>query len=798
MKRIINIILAATALLAFAPISSAQLTPAEKQRIYYKDSGMGLAYSKTITPPSPDGIYRIYLESFVTGEVKMKYEDAPADIILVLDVSTSMSDVRGTKTLVTSETELSYNTIINADHAYLAHYDRNTGTGRPNNYNGNYRSFKEIDAIKIGDRYYLYIASYGDGASGSSNGQHYHFLRADGNGIVMTSYANSSSLTNPPTNAAYATDPDAAIVIYPGSNSTTYTDAGENTSGIGNDRSLYTGSSRMSDLKDAVIAFIDEINKNDLYGEDEDGNTIERDHRLGNRLSIITFAGNGDQKTIFPLTFLDDTSTTLDDMKANVKAMTMSQGTYPGPGFQLANTQLSSIEADRKKKSSRTIVFFTDGEPADGQDDAAISQSKTSKEEHTAIVYSVALFDSAPTGENLRFLHRVSSDYPHATNNNAGAAGAGADGSDDKGYYKDASQGQDLTEIFRKIAQESGGTGNASLGSAVAAVDVVSASFEIPEGATNDIHIYTAPVIGIQEGIANADTTYTVSVDGENVTRHWLKFGDPIPIKQNTAQYEQLGDDGKPVEPTVWVDVDENISYTLTPASKPNTIKVTGFDYSGNWCGEYLDINGNSEDPRRFHGHKVIIEIPIKMSPSAVGGPNVETNAPGSGIYVNGESTTPLIRFESPSVSLPLNIWIQKNGLDGGESSKFTIQRKLASDTSSSGWEDVTSVFVTQTKGSTDAPITKVMGLPSTDSQDRPFVYRIKEEGWSWSYTPDKEYMLSTDIITNPFIFSNSKIDEDVDTKIRHAESKATNSFTTKSGVQKTTYDDSKTNTRSN
>ena len=76
MKRIINIILAATALLAFAPISSAQLTPAEKQRIYYKDSGMGLAYSKTITPPSPDGIYRIYLESFVTGEVKMKYEDA--------------------------------------------------------------------------------------------------------------------------------------------------------------------------------------------------------------------------------------------------------------------------------------------------------------------------------------------------------------------------------------------------------------------------------------------------------------------------------------------------------------------------------------------------------------------------------------------------------------------------------------------------------------------------------------------------------------------------------------------------
>ncbi len=754
MKRIINIIFAVSVLFAFAPISFAQTLPKyEKDRIYYKDSGNGIAYSKTITPPNPQGEYDIVLESFVTGEVKMKYEDAPADIILHLDMSSSMSASMGTPTPVTQRTALSYNSVVapisipNAD-IYLY---STTGDG-----------YRQISAQEYNGRYYLYCAYYG------ANNQHYKYLSQAANGNI--SLINATSKT-PPANAASSDTKDGAIITFSGANT-------------GNNNRLYTGSSRLKELQDAVCVFIDEINTNDLYAVTESGDTLERGDRLGNRIALITFERQ--THVLFDLTFLSDSS--IETMKQKVYEMEMAQGTYPEDGFTRAHDQYvesDRIYPDRKKSSTRTVVFFTDGHPANYD---AIGQAYTVKSSDNAIVYTVGLFDSRPTGDDLLFLHYTSSDYPDARDIDTPGTG----GSDSAGYYQDASDAE-LTEIFRKIAQESGGSGNTSLGSAVTAVDVVSASFVLPEGASNKVKIYTAPVIGIQEGIAQADTTYQVEVDGEMVTRHWLKFGTQKQIPTSTDTYEKLDDDGKPIEPTVWVDVDDSIKFTLTPADKPNTIRVNGFDYSGNWCGEYKDIDGNPTG--EYHGHKVIIVIPIKMSPDAVGGPHVETNAPGSGIYVNGESDQPLVKFESPNVSLPVNIFIQKDGLKEGESAKFTIQRTFAPASSSSSWEDVTSVFVTRSKGATGSPVTKVMGMPSTDDSGKEYVYRIKEEGWSWSYTPSKEYMLSTEIITNPFIFNNTEKDA-IDYRVRHAESKATNTFTTKTGVNKVEYDDSKTNDR--
>ena len=756
MKKVFNIIFAAAVLFAFAPISFAQttLTKAEKDRIYYKDSGNGIAYSKTITPPNPQGEYDIILESFVTGEVKMKYEDAPADIILHLDMSSSMSASMGTTTRVTAATALSYNSIASR----ISTLDSPVYLFRTS---ANGDDYRQICVQEYNGNYYLYYPAYDGG------GNHYHYFTTDNNGNISNTTSNVSSPV-PPSNAASSATKDGTIGTFAQSN---------------NSR-LYIGSSRLKELQDAVCVFIDEINDNDLHAKTDDGQVIDRPNRLGNRICIITFETNTHK--LFDLTFLSDSS--IESMKQKVYEMEMAQGTYPEGGFTEAHNQYLATDAaypDRKSSSTRTVVFFTDGNP---QNYSAVGQAYPVKSSDNAIVYTVGLFDSRPTGQNLTFLHYTSSDYPNATTINDGGTG----GSDNAGYYQDASDA-DLTEIFRKIAQESGGSGNSSLGSAVTTVDVVSASFVLPEGASNKVKIYTAPVIGIQEGIAQADTTYQVEVDGEMVTRHWLKFGTMTQIPNSNDEYEKLDDNGKPVVPTEWVDVDDAIQFTLTPADKPNTIRVNGFNYSGNWCGEYKDIDGNPTG--EYHGHKVIIVIPIKMSPDAVGGPHVETNAPGSGIYVNGESDQPLVKFESPDVSLPVNIFIQKDGLKEGESAKFTIQRTLAPASTSSSWEDVTSVFVTRSKGGEESPITKVMGMPSTDDSGNEYVYRIKEEGWSWSYTPNPESMLSTDIITNPFIFSNTEI-EDIDIKVRHAESKATNVF--KTGETTVKYDDSKQNTRTN
>jgi len=198
-----------------------------------------------------------------------------------------------------------------------------------------------------------------------------------------------------------------------------------------------------------------------------------------------------------------------------------------------------------------------------------------------------------------------------------------------------------------------------------------------------------------------------------------------------------------------------------------------------------------------------MILIPIEMNPDAVGGPNVATNGPGSGIYVNEDDTETLIDFDSPTISLPVNIHIVKNGLRPGESAKFKITRTTLPVSNESEWEYVTSVFVTNGEHtfiyeSTGAPVTYVRGLPSTklvEGKQVGLVYRVEEEPWSWSYNRSTlPQYTNTENIDNPFTFENTKKDN-IDFKIRHAESKATNTF--HPVLNNENFDDSKTNDRS-
>ena len=251
--------------------------------------------------------------------------------------------------------------------------------------------------------------------------------------------------------------------------------------------------------------------------------------------------------------------------------------------------------------------------------------------------------------------------------------------------------------------------------------------------------------------------------------------------------------------------VDATIGISLEGTNK---IKVTGFDYSSNFCGPVYKLNEPTVVDH-YQGYKM---IPIKMNPDAVGGPDVNTNGAGSGIFVKEGDATAFVPYESPTVSLPVNIYITKKGLKGGESAKFMIERATLPKSgpvvySELTWTYVSTVFVTKSKGSTTDPIVYVRGLPanqdvvigegdSATTEHRSFVYRISEENWSWSYTPyTPPQYTDTENIDNSFTFSNTPI-ENIDVKVRHAESKATNIF--KPGVVEgnVIYDDSKTNTR--
>ena len=690
MKKIFHcIIVAIFASIVFAPTVKAQ----------YTDSGQGLFYNKTISKPDLKGIYTITLEAFVSGELTITSKNIPSDIVLVLDVSSSMAEPKGSTTTL-GATSLSYNDVVNGDVDYFIYLQDGQG--------------------------YYWEKIYGE----SYNGRYYLYARPKNKRYLS---GTNNTQQGRPNNAP--SDPSTNIIT--------------------NRTGLVSGTSRITALQKAVCAFLDKIELADANILDEEGNIIkERNNRLGNQVAIVKFAsstsntiGNnfdnyGQNYTQRVQTFTP-IENNVESMQTTVNGFMPAGSTNADGGMTFANNLFSTLGS---RESNRAVVMFTDGDPVDWN---AIGTARTTKNTYNATVYTIGVF-SNPTNNTLRFMNYVSSNYPNATGINNGGSGG------DSGFFINASSDEvDLTKVFEYIACEvGGGVDGEEFSEAVETVDVVSASFTLPPGVTQDnidefVTIHSADYIG---GEWNFSSTL------DEVT------GAEIHLDKSPG------------------------------STKNDRITVEGFNFVENWCGP--DETAESG----VHGKKLIITIPIQMDENAVGGPNKETNGPGSGIWVNNKNQVP---FEySPKVSLPVNIHINKKGLDEGESAKFTIERTYDDpDSEDAHWEPVSSVFVTRHKGQDETePMTKVLGMPSTieviengKTVQKPLVYRVVEDNWSWSYTGTAETPTRSDkLVTNPVTFSNSKSPTDVDVRIRHAESKATNTFKTGGGV---TYDDSKTNT---
>ena len=594
---------------------------------------------------------------------------------------------------------------------------------------------------------------------------------------------------------------------------------------------------RLNALKTAVNNFIDIINDNDLYYVDADGKpdkTKPREQRLGNRIAIVTYSTNANNRTngLIALgnSLTDNSGVT--SLKTTVNGLTANGGTYAHKGMDMAYGILSPLNDTRQL---RTTVFFTDGVPGlygnwssttriyktdnwidynhqyrtsdlafiEGQErinwqnydyatmrydtfstaNATINSANNIKnlaDESKGIisnVYSVSIINN-PGRQTQVYLGKTSSNYLGATNMgdwngtwNSDTAmwnnGNGTKNTDGKNYSFASTSAQGLNEVFETIAGSSGGSDADLGGSTVAVMDIVSANFMLPNGADPDqITVYTAACTGGTEGA--------------------LTFGDPIPAKDNDARYHKItrNPDGTIEWSDEDYDVDEDIEVTIEGT---NMIQVTGFDYASNFCGFENGV---------ARGYKVLIEIPVKMDPNAVGGANSDSNEPGSGIYadLDGDgSLDPIITYDPPKVDLPTNIYIEKEGLKKGESAKFRIERvsknaseEVKSNPDSPEWEPVTTVFITNTEGDGSKPMVKVRGL------DPNYIYQIIEEPWSWAYTSEAITVTRTDLlITNPFKFKNTP-KEGIDKQIRHAESKATNDFNGSGSVE---YVDSKPRT---
>ena len=297
--------------------------------------------------------------------------------------------------------------------------------------------------------------------------------------------------------------------------------------------------------------------------------------------------------------------------------------------------------------------------------------------------------------------------------------------------------------------------------SSAVTVDVVSASFSVPTGGSDAVEVKVAPCTGV------TSIEYPTGV-----TNQYLTFG----AEKSPEEYGL---------PHISPDINETT----------NTVSTTGFDFADNKCGF-------DEQQNKYIGYKQIIRFTITVNDEAIGGPNVATNEPESGIWVDtnndGIPDKNLAPFNRPTVKIPVSIWIEKHGLVDDDSAVFNLARapyypgatyENYTDTNSvfhlvegdqgiklaKTWVNFTKVIVNESNMQTvtvDGVQHKVVKLSGLDPD---YYYRIKEDAWAWGYQYQEDGIAYTigDNISNPLEVWNTP-DPDAP---KHAEAEVRNKF---------------------
>ena len=552
-------------------------------------------------------------------------------------------------------------------------------------------------------------------------------------------------------------------------------------------------------LRKAVANFIQIIQAKDVI-KDADGNPTGE--HVGYRVAVDLYGPNklpanaSYYNTLYDVNSYEATVTTNDgSLKYNGSELFPRDNAATGnehsdAGMDRAESIIvNRPEAEQDRAS--TVVFFTNRHAGpqgnnhwnSNDNTAAMSciNSAYVLKQHNSNVVAVGLHDTESADYVTNWLWLTSSDNLPGSDGTTDATYPGNPLHYVTGKNSILADVNELVGIFAGIASSIGGDYNIGSASSVL-IDVVSTSFTV----STDADLGQAKVWRVP-----------CNDSGPGLIQH--SFNDAARVQFDVVEDQEELDaitDTETRNKTVYMTVDETTG----------KVTVSGFDYGANWCGWESNTTTGEAGP---HGYKLVLEIPITANTDAVGGPAVQTNAEGSGLYLRdseGNLVGDPITFISPVVSLPVNIHITKTGLKKGESAKFMIER-AAFDKSSTpspeeygglDWKYVSTVFVTNDGHET---ITKVRGLPAEGEEEGVrvgFLYRISEEGWSWSYIPDPEsenhgpMFTDTNHVDNPFTFDNVPKDN-IDVKVRHAESKVMNVFKAGGGP---VYVDSKDNGR--
>ena len=611
-------------------------------------SDNGMKISKTSTA-NADGSYTVTLEAYATGEktISTVTKEVPTDIILVLDLSSSMKEDIGSvsyKQYSGKTNEQLYALRHNGGDSNLW-YEYETGkyasvsvtrTGVKTSYNKGYNEegvndYKNWELYNNSNNLYAKIEGTdepvkvtvkvtakwdSDKWGGWVYINEYTYTYTKPNGDVVTVTSEGNQVTSGITDTlwiATGTDYSNAVYTYTcnytdstgASQTKTLTSTGGSNTELGNtffykSSSTSGGGSRLAALKTACTNFADAV-------------AAKCTDTAKHRIAIVGFNSNSKRYTgTSDATALIDMST--DSGKTTVKNaitnLTTSQGTVPATGLSTANSIFAANPISDGETRNRVVILFTDGYPSTSGSsnfdktlaNNAITQANTAKSSYKATVYTVAVIAGAdPTSagnENGTNPEKVNWYLQTASSNNGTPQSPS--------YYLSASDSASLNNIFQQISQqiETGGS-SSTLTEETVVKDIISPYFTLPEGATADsITLKTYKYNGTSFDAANAWTENTGDTMGAKVT----------------------------------VDGDK--------------VSVTGFNFSKNWCG--TESTTGKVGDITYRGNKLVISFTVQQKTGFLGGNDVPTNT-SAGIYENSSATTPVMTFEQPTVNVPIN-----------------------------------------------------------------------------------------------------------------------------------------------
>lgn len=597
------------------PVSLAVVAQAEEKEEL--DETQGLVLDKTATYDAGNDDFLITLEAYVTGELSL---GNPVDVVLVLDQSGSMGFCIGCGKDLRS---LKDGQVVH--HSKTGTYTEvyESGLDKSSTYLIKNESFFTETTTYTEVTYCngTHEATYGGGTTTCSGGAGWYV-------------ANGSSR-----------DHNRNNMLTPKSSST------DNRQ---NHTQFYTTeleecSSRKDALVTAAQNFVDNV-KDKAAGKDGELDTKDD---VNHRIAVVGFASNNGSNTEL-LSITGGNSTIsgggyngqmvgikysnylgADNYKKVLQDMNTSEGqtmvdkaiaaldndgaTRTDQGMKMAELIFKNNEIEEGENRKRIVVVLTDGSPtnSDGFEknvaNDAITSANTLKLTYGATVYTIGLFNGADATASVTEpngnVGGNSADLPGACNWFMQKLSSNEKFPQTPSYYLSTHSEAELKNIFKQIAEQVNGGADAKLTSEAIVKDIIAPQFQLPEGATaDDITIESYPFTGMGD-------------DGEYMFDN----------KENN--------DAKDAKATV--------------DATNGTVSVTGFDFSGNWCG--MDKTDESGEIKP-HGSKLVISFHVKPKDGFLGGNDVYTNTKAE-IYQTQEalnSGKALMAFPKPAVNVPI------------------------------------------------------------------------------------------------------------------------------------------------